>query len=162
MGKLKTPSATPATGRLHVIRDFAELDTKTPSEQGRDLHLEDPRTGELMYCEDGTPATIGFVGPDSDTVKIIHRRNADATNEALASTNGNGTDSRDAQDRRAIDDIASCARRWNLPKIDGEKIEFSLAAAKKLFSDPRFKWIGEQALPFVYVRRRFFAEASSN
>jgi hypothetical protein len=153
------PGALPA---LHIISDFGELDLKTPSEQGRPLHLRDPRNDKLMYCPDGSPATITFAGPDSDTVKLIHRRNQDATNENLVATNGKGADPRDVKDQRAIDDIASCARSWNLPPIGGKTLVFSSTAAKELLSDPRYKWIADQAFAFVYIRQRFFAEASSN
>jgi hypothetical protein len=158
----ETEVPTGAPPALHIISDFGDLDLKTPSEQGRPLHLRDPRNDKLMYCPDGSPATITFAGPDSDTVKLIHRRNQDAANENLVATNGKGADPRDVKDQRAIDDIASCARGWNLPPIGGKTLAFSSSAAKELLSDPRYKWIADQAFAFVYIRQRFFAEASSN
>lgn len=143
-----------------VVFDLADLDTKTPSEQGRDLYLRNPKTGALMFCPDGSPATIGFVGPDSDSVKKVQRRNRDEQMETL-NANGKPVDP-DAKEKRDRDDMASFARRWNLPPIDGKAVPFSLGAAKTLFHDPRFTWMPEQAVLFVHTRERFFAEPSAN
>jgi hypothetical protein len=144
-----------------ICADFSDADTKTPSELGRSLHIASPKSGKLWYHPDGRPVTIKFVGPDSDTVKIIHRRLQDDANEkAAGAQNSKGPDARDVQEQRNADDLAACCRGWDLPPIDGETLTFSLVNAKKFFRDPRFKRVAIQCTEFVYLPRVFFGERS--
>lgn len=143
-----------------ICDDFGEADTKTPCELGRSLHIANPKNGKLWYHPDGRPVTIKFVGPDSDTVKLIHRRMQDESNEKMGISKGKGPDARDVQEQRIADDLASCCRGWDLPPIDGQVLPFSLPNAKKFFSNPRFKRIALQCSEFVYLPQVFFGERS--
>jgi hypothetical protein len=158
----EAPPETTLDTNLDIVDDFSDLDTKTPSEQGRPLYLRNPKTGKQLGCPDGSKAFITFVGPDSDSVRKVQRRNRDEQTDVLGLGNGKASDP-DAKEKRDLDDIASFVRGWNLPPIDGKVREFKgLADAKLLLGDIRFKWISEQAFLFVHTRERFFAEASSN
>jgi hypothetical protein len=151
---------------LTIISDFSELDTKAASEAGATLHLRHPATGELLYLSDKSPATIDFLGVDSAKMRAYHRkitdRRLEQSREQRAGKKMKNPVTAATLEREKAEGLATVTRGWNIFPIDGKTLSCTEQNATKLYSDPRFLWVGEQADEFIAERLNFFKTASSN
>jgi len=120
--------------------DLTQLDVKAASEKGAVLTIKHPMTGEPLEG-----VTITVIGRDSPSVRAamleIERRKA----------KGETID----RDEEGLELLSSVVKGWEGIEFEGQPLEFSKANARKLFSDPRTEWIGEQVGPFALSRRNF-------
>lgn len=124
--------------------DLTRFDVKAAAEKGAVLHVKHPSTGEKLY--DGkTPVTITVIGRDSPSVvaamRDIERRKA----------KGEDID----RNEEGLELLSAVVTDWQGVEFDGKPLKCTKANARKLFSDPRTEWIGEQVGPFALSRRNF-------
>lgn len=106
-----------------------KYDTVAACDQGAELRLKNPFTGEL------TDDFITLVGVDSNTFQEAQRRSFDAR---VAKADATVT-------KKDLDDegcgiLADCTRSWRLKDDDGKDIPFSREAALELYTAyPRIK-----------------------
>lgn len=124
--------------------DLTALDVKAASEKGAVLHLKHPMTGEKLFDGD-EPVTVTVIGRDSPSVRSamldIERRKA------------KGEDI--TKEDEGLELLAVVTLGWSGIEFDGKALEYSKSNARKLYSDPRTDWIGEQVGPFALNRRNF-------
>jgi hypothetical protein len=142
--------------------DLSTLDVAEPAEQGTDVELENPFTGEPLLGADDRPVTWTLRGEDSPSVRKVIRKQQDRRNERI--TKGRGVDL-DAKtlEAQATDRLLAATIRYsaNFPPLDGEPIPYSESNARKLLTDPRFSWIPEQLNNALGDRKRFLLNHST-
>lgn len=119
--------------------DLATLDTGVNANQGVELELEHPKTGEPMGI------FITVAGRDS---KVWRRAIGD-----IADRNKSRTRTPDMVYREDIELTARCTLGWRNMVVDGQPLDFSFANAKAIYE--RFAWIKEQADNFKDNRANF-------
>lgn len=124
--------------------DLARFDVKSAAQEGADLHLKNPFTSEPLM-DDGKPVCIRVLGRDAATVQDA-RKEAD---RLLAE----GKIDEEERGRMAV--IASVVGWSEALGLDGGALPYSPENTRKLLTDPRTDWIGEQIIPFVLARRNF-------
>lgn len=133
--------------------DLSKLNVKASAEQGSNLHLRDPFTGEELFNDDESPMTITLLGKDSEQ----YRRTVRATaNKNLKK--GRVTATVEQFEQSGVELLASVTTGWNL-QFGVEMMEFTPTAAKKLYADQDYRWIYEQVDEFVSERSNFLTTA---
>jgi len=127
--------------------DLAALDTKKGAEEGFQLELRHPKSGDPIGI------WIRVLGADSDTyqelLRELERRHAEILKRNMRA-------SLSAEERRAeaLELLAAATRGWSDKMIvDGSMLGFSPDAARKLYA--RFPWIREQVDAGVHDRGNF-------
>lgn len=119
--------------------DLTTLDVKSAAQKGADLVLKHPATGERL------DAVLRVIGRDSPSVAAamldIERRKA----------SGEVFD----KEAEGIELLLAVIKGWRGVEFDGEALEYTPDNARKLLTDPRTSWIGEQVAPFSLSRRNF-------
>ena len=126
--------------------DLSKFDVRAAAEEGADLHLKHPATGEKLFAEDGeTPFTVRVLGRDADAVQeAVRKSNEQRTKGEI--------DEREAG--RMI--VAAAIAGWHEEMtLDGKPLPYSPKNVMALISDPRTDWIAEQVTPFSLSRRNF-------
>lgn len=126
--------------------DISTLDTLTLSEEGVEMPVIHPRTKEPVLGSDGRQITITMLGRMSADAQAAFRRVRDRQNERVQQ--GRRTTPEDVE-RDQVDILVACTRAWTFSEMDGTPFPFTQANADRLWRDPRFRWLREQA--FVYV-----------
>jgi hypothetical protein len=126
-----------------VVYDLSQLDTAKASDEGAELELRHPKTGEVL----GGPVII-LAGPDSEIVRGAQRK---LTNKRLKGR-------RTKVDAEMIEDeqlevLALSTLGWRDIACDGAVLPCSKENAKMLYG--RFPWIREQVDEFVGERGNF-------
>lgn len=133
--------------------DLSKLNVKASAEQGATLHLRNPFTGEELFNDDESPMTISLLGKDSEpyrrTVRVTANKNLKA---------GRSTPSVEKFEQNGVDLLAAVTTGWNI-QFGEEKLEFSPAKVKELYSNPDFHWVQEQVDEFVAERSNFLKNA---
>lgn len=111
-----------------------------------DLHLRHPGTGELLYCDDGSPMTIRLCGRDSRPYR------AELSRFQQRMARDRKTPSPAELEEHSSSTLAACTLGWNLQGKTG-MLPFSADAARQLYTDRR--WIREQADEWVGTRANF-------
>lgn len=131
--------------------DLTRFDVKSASTAGADLHLVNPMTGEKIGTDEA-PVSIRVIGRDSpvvrDTMSGIERRK----------TRGENID----REEEGLELLCAVVVGWEGIEFDGKPLEFSKENARKIFSDPRTEWVGEQVGPFALSRRNFVRNLSKD
>jgi len=139
--------------------DLSALDTKAPAEQGTVVELEHPFTPEVPFVDDdGVPYSITILGSDAGKIRERERKQLDRYIEAIRKNRNPGD--AEASEKDTIDKLAAATIAWHLPPLDGEQLPPpNDHVARKLYSDPRFRWISEQLLKAMGDRARFFKKS---
>lgn len=132
--------------------DLSHYDVKSASAKGADLHLKHPMTGELLFDDEKEPLFVRVIGRDSPVVKAamddVKKRRA--RGEEISSED------------EGILYLCAVTVGWSENiELDGERLEYTEKNARKIYSDPRTEWIGEQVGPFALARRNFAKNLSS-
>ncbi len=136
------------------------LDTKTPAEAGMDLHLVDPRSGELLYDDQKEPCTVTILGSDSAKVRAFDR---DVEKRAVDRARRRGAFDNDPEAKLEVrvNRAAIATLGWSdNMELDDAKLVFSEAEARRFYGDLRFLWVLEQLETAMEDRMRFFKSAS--
>lgn len=142
--------------------DLAQLDPTTRAEEGVEMRIIHPRTGQPVFADDGkTPATITLRGQRSETFRDaltrIQRRNAGLDNQGVVL----GPDQLQTQrDQENTEFLVACTVAWNGLSLDGKPFEYSPENVRRLWTDRRFVIVREQALAFIMRDGNFLADTS--
>lgn len=134
------------------ITDLAELDTVKGAEEGYELELRHPTTGEPIG------AFITVIGEDSDRyqehLRALQKKSVD---QFVRSRKVNGVD----PEEEGINLLAAATKSWHsLPPVDGKALEFSTGNARTLYK--RFPWIREQVAVAVRERANFLPRSAAD
>jgi hypothetical protein len=129
--------------------DLSNFSSTYRPEEGSELHLRDP-AGSPLSNDDGTPMSLTLLGSDSDVA--VKARNA-STNRVLKQR-GRGQITAESAQADATALLAACTTGWNIT-LGGQKPEFSREAVARLYADPKFAFIREQADEFIAERANF-------
>ncbi|MEA3641303.1 MAG: hypothetical protein VBE63_15365 [Lamprobacter sp.] len=88
-----------------------------------------PRTGETMYCKDGSEMWIDLLGSESDEIEALKARFREE-NRRLQRKSKDLTPER--EDAREIEILVTATKDWNL-QFDGNKLPCTPANAKMLY-----------------------------
>ncbi|UHC20469.1 hypothetical protein LRS73_35420 (plasmid) [Methylobacterium currus] len=124
------------------MMDLANFDLASDAEAGTTFHLANPRNGQPLFQEDGTPITIGIKGVDSPTFRAKAREQA-ARRRDMNSSGVGPEITEEFVTRETVELLATCTFEWSGIVCDGQPVEFSTEAAERLYS--RFFWMREQA-----------------
>jgi hypothetical protein len=122
--------------------DLAIFDLEGDAEAGTTFQLANPRNGQLLSHEDGSPITISIKGTDSPTFTAKAREQAARRRDMGRSGVAPEIDE-DFVTRETVELLAHCTFGWSGIVCDRQPVEFSAEAAKHLYS--RFPWMREQA-----------------
>jgi hypothetical protein len=134
--------------------DLSALDILTPSEEGRELFLSHPRTGDPWRDAAGNPMSITLLGQHSGAVQGAY----EALSARMASRPaGSPTRSRKEEIADEADVLTAATRRWTFETLDNAPFPCTPENARKFWSDPRFGWIRIRALQFIGNDGNFLA-----
>jgi len=132
--------------------DLKIFDTNTPAENGADLHLKHPLTGEAVYADDKNkkPVTIKLKGTDSDEYKKIIQR---AVRNKQAKKQSSDNPDFDEMKQVAAETYAKMTISWQNISVNGEDLECNYENAVKLYLG--YAEITKQVGDFMADRRNF-------
>lgn len=135
--------------------DLSALDTTRGAEQGAELQLSHPRSGELI------PARISLLGADSsawlDKHREFQRRRADRLNRTRKFVVS--PEDLEAEQLELLV-VATTGWDWSGITLEGEPVPaFSADAARRIYK--RFGWVREQVDAFVQDRANFLPRSAS-
>ncbi len=112
--------------------DLNIFDTTTPAENGADLHLKHPLTGEAVYADDKNkkPVAIKLKGTDSDEYKKIIQR---IVRNNKAKNKDSGEPDFDELKQAAAETYAKMTISWENISVNGKPLDFSYDNAVKLY-----------------------------
>lgn len=126
--------------------DLSKFDTSKKSEQGSDLIVLDPSTGEQ------TDMIIKLVGTDSSRYR--NKLKEQAERRLQAGKKNTKTIDIDKAERDSCEMLAACTISWQNVSEGKEAVEFNQANAQSLYL--RHRWLREQVEAFVQDRTHFF------
>lgn len=133
------------------------FDTKAASEAGIVVELD-----EIGVDDDGNPYFWTILGMDAGKVVDKDRKQL---NRVLTAIRKN-KDAGDAEvgEKDNIDKLAASTIAWHLPPIEEGEPEpvVSEQAAKKILSDPRFRWIVRKLTKKQNDESDFFVKSSTS
>ena len=126
--------------------DLAKLDTAKVAEEGAELHVAHPTTGEDLGI------TITLIGTDSKTFRDISKSRATAS--LKKKTREIDLDQNESD---AVDLLAKCTKGWSGITENGKEIAFSYDNAVQLYT--KYLWLREQIDRFMADRSNFLPSA---
>ena len=123
--------------------DLSILDTQARCEQGAELELLHPATGQPLGI------FITLAGVDSRT----HRKALAFLAERRLKKRSISPDDLRGED---VEVAARCTLGWRGVRIDGQEVSCSLENSRALFE--RFPWIREQAVAFIGDRAQYLRD----
>jgi len=122
-----------------------DIDDIKVVENGTNMQIVHPTTGEPLYDEENKPVTLELVGQDSDIYRKISNR---ITNKRAKMRPGRLTAERIESDTLEI--IEACTTGWsNNLVLNGEQPQ----TAKEIYQ--RRKWLREQAEQHIHDRANY-------
>ena len=138
---------TPET--VSSVFDFATRDSAAKAEEGAELKVVDPLTG------DGVGVFITLAGADS----AVHRKaSATITKRRVNKAKGFRSQMFDPEvaDAESIEVLAVCTLSWKGVIVDGAPLPCSRDNAIKLYT--RFPWLREQVETFISDRSAYLQD----
>ena len=114
-----------------------------------DVELKHPVTGVSLG------ATVTLAGPEHPTRKALDFARIRKIRQALQSAGKHQMNEPEEDALEQIDKLAKCTLGWSGIADNGQPIEFSQAAALKLYSDPSLGWLLAQLYTAIDERERF-------
>jgi len=133
--------------------DLSKYNLEVFAEQGTDMELMDPISGDVLKQENGEPVTIHVLGMDSKAFKQKNREQQRKRTEKMLKSRANKVDYSVSDEDRA-EMLAAITTGWAGLEEDGKEIEFSEDAAYDLYL--KHSWIAEQVDQFILDRANFF------
>jgi hypothetical protein len=133
--------------------DLADLDTAKGGEEGFELQLLHPTTGDPLTTK------ITVLGQDSDTYQDAAREQARKRSVAMRKRR-NYQPSTEELDSDFIDLAVAATKGWVDMQVDGKDYPFTVANARLLYR--RFKWIREQVESAIGDRNNFLPSAANS
>lgn len=126
--------------------DLAKLDTAKVAEEGAELHVAHPTTGEDLGI------TITLIGTDSKTFRDISKSRATAS--LKKKTREIDLDQNESD---AVELLARCTKGWSGITENGKDIPFGHENAVELYT--KYLWLREQIDRFMADRSNFLPSA---
>ena len=126
--------------------DLAKLDTAKVAEEGAELRVAHPTTGEDLGI------TITLIGTDSKTFRDISKSRATAS--LKKKTREIDLDQNESE---AVELLAKCTKGWTGITENGKEIVFSHDNAVQLYT--KYLWLREQIDRFMADRSNFLPSA---
>ena len=126
--------------------DLAKLDTAKVAEEGAELRVAHPTTGEDLGI------TITLIGTDSKTFRDISKSRATAS--LKKKTREIDLDQNESD---AVELLAKCTKGWTGITESGVEVPFSYENAVKLYT--KYLWLREQIDRFMVDRSNFLPSA---
>ena len=126
--------------------DLAKLDTAKVAEEGAELRVAHPTTGEDLGI------TITLIGTDSKTFRDISKSRATAS--LKKKTREIDLDQNESD---AVDLLAKCTKGWAGITENGKEVAFSYDNAVQLYT--KYLWLREQIDRFMADRSNFLPSA---
>lgn len=126
--------------------DLAKLDTAKVAEEGAELRVAHPTTGEDLGI------TITLIGTDSKTFRDISKSRATAS--LKKKTREIDLDQNESD---AVELLAKCTKGWTGITENGKEIVFSHDNAVQLYT--KYLWLREQIDRFMADRSNFLPSA---
>ena len=126
--------------------DLAKLDTAKVAEEGAELRVAHPTTGEDLGI------TITLIGTDSKTFRDISKSRATAS--LKKKTREIDLDQNESD---AVDLLAKCTKGWSGITENGKQVAFSYDNAVQLYT--KYLWLREQIDRFMADRANFLPSA---
>jgi hypothetical protein len=135
--------------------DISKLDTLSLAEEGVTMPVVHPRTREPVKDSEGKHVTVTLLGKNSDTARATFRRISDrATERAMRGMKPSSED----RERDDAEFLTACTKAWGFSQMDGEAFPCTPSNALRLWSDPRFRWLRDQAMSFVMDEGNFLRD----
>lgn len=109
-------------------------------EQESEMELKDPRNGDPLG------ASIRLAGPEHPKRKAIVFANQRRTRARIQKLGRIELGDPEEDEAQSIDLAVACTLGWKGVEDDAGPVEFSEAAARKLYSDPELVWVRQQVL----------------
>ena len=142
--------------------EISTRDSKAAAERGIVVPWEDPETKEGIVDEEGRAVSFTLLGGDADKVVAKTDKNLNKFFEGLSKGRKNDRRAQESREeligRLSVATIAWTAN-WT---FDGQVLECSEFNARKVYSDPRFRWLLDQMQTVVDDRARFFVKSSTS
>ena len=126
--------------------DLAKLDTAKVAEEGAELRVAHPTTGEDLGI------TITLIGTDSKTFRDISKSRATAS--LKKKTREIDLDQNESD---AVELLAKCTKGWTGITENGKEVAFSYDNAVQLYT--KYLWLREQIDRFMADRANFLPSA---
>ena len=126
--------------------DLAKLDTAKVAEEGAELRVAHPTTGEDLGI------TITLIGTDSKTFRDISKSRATASLKKKSREID-----LDQNEQDSIELLARCTKGWSGITENGKEIAFSYDNAVQLYT--KYLWLREQIDRFMADRSNFLPSA---
>jgi len=142
--------------------DLSALSTKQLSEEGVEMDVCDPRTGDpVVDSESGEKITITLSGVDGKRYREQQRK---MQSRRLKNV-GRGPKAKvdfdvDSFEAESLDLLASCTLGWKHITWKGQALPFSTENARMLYTE--LSWLREQVDAFVGDRQNFFQRPANN
>jgi len=134
--------------------DLNDFNLTEASEQGADMQLEHPVTGEPLE-HDGKPMVIHLAGVDSVAYRKKQRALQNKRLQLMARSRKPDFDDIDSD---GVELLAACTLGWSGLVMGGKELKFTRAEAVDLYE--KQVWIREQVDAFVGDRANFFTQRS--
>ena len=126
--------------------DLAKLDTAKVAEEGAELRVAHPTTGEDLGI------TITLIGTDSKTFRDISKSRAAAS--LKKKTREIDLDQNESD---AVELLAKCTKGWSGITENGKEVVFNYDNAVQLYT--KYLWLREQIDRFMADRSNFLPSA---
>ena len=126
--------------------DLAKLDTAKVAEEGAELRVAHPTTGEDLGI------TITLIGTDSKTFRDISKSRATAS--LKKKTREIDLDQNESD---AVELLAKCTKGWTGITENGKEVAFSYDNAVQIYT--KYLWLREQIDRFMADRSNFLPSA---
>lgn len=132
------------------------LDSLSPSDETRSLHLLHPISGEPLFADDDTresPMLVEVYGSDSSVYNKAKNR---AANRRIKKMKTGGIGTAENLDSEGTDILVACVAGWRNLTVNDAELEYSPAAVRQAFE--RFPWIKTQVDDFAGDLGNFVGE----
>ena len=126
--------------------DLAKLDTSKVAEEGAELLVSHPTTGEDLGIQ------ITLIGTDSKTFRDISKSRATASLKKKSREID-----LDQNEQDSIELLAKCTKGWTGITENGKEVAFSYDNAVQLYT--KYLWLREQIDRFMADRSNFLPSA---
>lgn len=131
------------------IDDFEDKESGT-------VTIKDPKTGAP------TRLVMTLAGPEHPTRKRLAMNKQRRMRAALSKTGRLQLDSPEDDEAEQISTLVDCTLDWTGLVRSGEPVTYSKAEARKLFEDPKRRWLRDQVQAALDDREAFIARSANS
>jgi hypothetical protein len=142
--------------------EISTRDSKAVAERGIVVPWIDPETKEIVVDEKGVQVSCTLLGGDAGVVAAKSDKNFNKFWDKLSKgqkDNDRAAESRETTITRLSVATTSWTPNWT---YDGEILPCNEQNARKVYGDPRFRWLLDQLAVVIDDRARFFGESSTS